>query len=394
MNKNILYNSKTECCGCGACANACPKNIIEMTFDEEGFLYPQIYDFDMCVNCGKCKAVCPIRHSDEIHSQFKEALAGWCMDGSGVMSASGGAAYAIANHCIAKGGVVYGVQYADNCKYAVYVRGETVSQLQGMRTSKYIQARKNDVYKQIKTDLKNGKKVLFIGLPCDTFAVKKYTEMCQGELVLVSLICHGPTSELVHKSFCEDIEKQYGSEVNSINVRYKKNGHWKPYYIYACLKNGKEYLKKFQATDYDVAFQHFKRPSCTECHFKNDHFCADILIGDYHNAQKGTASYNETGVSSILPLTEKGKYIIQQIQDDFAIYEVDLKNSISQRGIHSSLKSNVDRSMFSSALNKNGLKVACKNSDVMIEKRKTKKRRMFFWLKSTAYNILKRFKLV
>lgn len=394
MKKNVLYNAKNACCGCGACTNICPQNIITMLPDEEGFLYPQITTPDICIGCNLCETVCPVRHADELHSQFEEALAGWSLDGSGVLSASGGVAYAIAKYSVDMGGVVYGVQYTDNYKSASYVRGETDIQVQGMRTSKYIQARKNDVYKQIKVDLNNGKKVLFIGLPCDTFAVKKYTESCKDNLLLVSLICHGPTSELVHKSFCEEIEKKYDSKIKNINVRYKKDGNWKPYYIRACLHNGKEYLKKFQSTDYDVAFQHFKRPSCAECHFKNDHFCADILIGDFHSAQKGTESYNKNGVSSILPLTKKGKEVLNQIQDNFVLYKVDLEKSISQRGVHSSVESNIDRAAFSDTLNKKGLKVACKNPDVVREKRKKQKGRIIFLLKSIVYNLLKRLKLV
>ena len=31
-----------DCCGCGACANICPKNCIKMIPDDEGFLYPEI----------------------------------------------------------------------------------------------------------------------------------------------------------------------------------------------------------------------------------------------------------------------------------------------------------------------------------------------------------------
>ena len=39
------------CCGCGACAKACPKQCIRMVADGEGFVFPQV-DADTCVNCG------------------------------------------------------------------------------------------------------------------------------------------------------------------------------------------------------------------------------------------------------------------------------------------------------------------------------------------------------
>ena len=57
----IKIDEKSQCCGCTACYNACPKSAINMLPDEEGFLYPKI-DFDKCVNCGICNQVCPVEH--------------------------------------------------------------------------------------------------------------------------------------------------------------------------------------------------------------------------------------------------------------------------------------------------------------------------------------------
>ena len=37
-----LYNSKEECCGCGACSSVCPKSAITMQEDEYGFIYPMV----------------------------------------------------------------------------------------------------------------------------------------------------------------------------------------------------------------------------------------------------------------------------------------------------------------------------------------------------------------
>ena len=40
--EQLIYDSKDKCCGCSACAMACPKQCITMVADKEGFLYPQI----------------------------------------------------------------------------------------------------------------------------------------------------------------------------------------------------------------------------------------------------------------------------------------------------------------------------------------------------------------
>lgn len=56
----ITINDKTQCCGCWACYNVCPKHCITMEEDSEGFRYPKV-DADICIDCGLCERVCPIK---------------------------------------------------------------------------------------------------------------------------------------------------------------------------------------------------------------------------------------------------------------------------------------------------------------------------------------------
>ncbi|WP_051205860.1 Coenzyme F420 hydrogenase/dehydrogenase, beta subunit C-terminal domain [Butyrivibrio sp. FC2001] len=58
----VLYTEKDKCCGCYACVNTCPKGIISMREDQEGFMYPVI-DKNLCVGCNSCIKVCPINNS-------------------------------------------------------------------------------------------------------------------------------------------------------------------------------------------------------------------------------------------------------------------------------------------------------------------------------------------
>ena len=55
----IEIKKKSDCCGCTACANACPKSCIEMIEDSEGFLYPVVNE-EKCIKCNACEKVCPI----------------------------------------------------------------------------------------------------------------------------------------------------------------------------------------------------------------------------------------------------------------------------------------------------------------------------------------------
>ena len=60
----VLYNMKSDCCGCTACYAICPKNAIAMVEDCEGFEYPCV-DENQCVRCYKCVTVCPIKEAQK-----------------------------------------------------------------------------------------------------------------------------------------------------------------------------------------------------------------------------------------------------------------------------------------------------------------------------------------
>ena len=60
----VLYKRKEDCCGCTACYAICPKEVISMKPDIEGFNYPIIAE-EKCVMCYQCLKVCPIKSVKE-----------------------------------------------------------------------------------------------------------------------------------------------------------------------------------------------------------------------------------------------------------------------------------------------------------------------------------------
>ena len=370
MTCEALFWNKSDCCGCELCSQVCPKNIISMSRDEEGFLYPEIKDNTECVGCGKCQKVCPVKHVTDIRSAFSEAYAGWANDSKEIISSSsGGAASVIARAFIRTGGVVYGVAYTNQCKDIEYIRAADIDSVERFKTSKYAQASKPEVYRNIQSDLLRGNKVLFVGVPCDCAAVRNI--FGKNELLyIISLICHGPTSPLVHKQFCSSLEKKSGAAVASFSLRHKKDDQWKPYYIKADFDNGTSHTELFGVSDYNKAFLFFKRPSCNSCQFKNDKFAADLLLGDYHAAKAGAADYNSHGVSSILVLTDKGKDMLNMISGSFSMTKVNKKTALHQQAIHHPVKARANRKAFSKALVKDGLhKAANMPSTVLLQKK-------------------------
>lgn len=66
MSNNI--SKVHDCYGCGVCAAACGRKIIEVSLNEDGFYEPHITDESKCTNCGICTEVCAYLH-DELSLQ-------------------------------------------------------------------------------------------------------------------------------------------------------------------------------------------------------------------------------------------------------------------------------------------------------------------------------------
>ena len=146
MKTEDLFIKKNDCCGCELCSLLCPKQIISMEPDEEGFLYPAIKDDSDCINCGRCISVCPSKSPGRPTVSIQTSLSYSLPDDDDLKrSASGGIATAISREFVRKGGIVYGVAYSIDYKSVKYLRAASEEELEPFRGSKYVQAIKGDV---------------------------------------------------------------------------------------------------------------------------------------------------------------------------------------------------------------------------------------------------------
>ena len=351
-----------------------------MQEDEEGFLYPHIVNEEACINCKRCLTVCPEKSAGRQPNQPQNSFGGFVNEEQAVKgSSSGGFSTAIGKAFVNVGGVVYGVRYSEDFLSIVYDRADNVEALELFRTSKYAQAFKKDVYTNVKKDLKDGKKVLFVGLPCEVSALYHFVKDTEN-LYTVSLICHGPTSQKIHRQFCEGILKDSHAEsIQYFSQRYKKTG-WKPYYLVAKFNNGAGYSQEFNKSEYDVAFKYLKRPSCSACRYKlgNAEFglVADLILGDYHSVKKNSPGYNSWGVSQATILTDKGEYLMGLIKERCTLVPISQKLIASTNiALRAPVPLKKYRRQFASAFIKKGLHVASKHPLVQFEIKKNKTQR-------------------
>lgn len=317
--------SKTDCCGCSACMQACPKDCISMQQDSEGFLQP-IIDHDACIHCNKCEKVCPINNKHHTHGVTQAFAA--CHKDNNIRSASssGGVFTALAELTIKQGGVVFGAAFSDDFSHVQHIMADTIESLQALRGSKYMQSDIAGSYSQAKQLLDDGRRVFFTGTPCQIEGLYGYLGRSYDNLLCADLICHGVPSPKVWRHYLEMQISAHDSKPTSIFFRKKTNG-WKAFHLQLDFENGSVCA---DSRNQDAFMQAFLRdmclrPSCYHCKFKSTHRIADLTMADFWGVEKVLPEMDDDcGTSLLLTHSEKGLDALQSISDAVQMQRVDL----------------------------------------------------------------------
>ena len=317
---NISGVLEKNCCGCGACYQKCPKECITMKMNERGFLVPRV-DEQLCVNCGLCRGVCP-----EINEVVKNSIIDCFIakakeDSILIKSTSGGVFSLLANRIIHSGGVVYGCAWSKDL-LTHHVRIDSVNDVRKIRQSKYVQSDTEQTFSEVNKDLKDDKRVLFCGTPCQLAGLKRFIGN-DNRLILVELACHGVPSPGFFQEYIKWIEKNEKKKVKGYSFRnrhrHKKGEHYQLKIIY--MDDSYEY--RFSKLDpYYSAFISGKtlRETCYNCKYKTKKRVGDILLADYWGCEKEHPSFNGVrGASAVICVSEKGVNLLQEIKEELYI---------------------------------------------------------------------------
>lgn len=346
----IQTKDKHNCCGCQACVQKCPKHCISLEEDEEGFLYPEI-DKDKCVDCGLCEKVCPCVKI-EPHKPHPESVIAFKNEDESIRrnSSSGGAFTAIATPILNDGGVVFGARFNEKWQ-VVHSYTETVEGLSAFRGSKYVQSYIGNSYCDVKRFLKDGRKVLFTGTPCQVKALHLFLRKEYDNLITMDFVCHGVPSPGVFRGYLQsclnqiaregekntvslfptdpfiipkgDVVIPEGLEVNDIRFRDKTVG-WKKFSFALSLAKATAAGEKIQfALSNDLTKNPYLkgfisdlylRPSCFNCPAKGLTSGSDITVADFWGQEYNFPEFdNDTGVSAMIVNTPKGQASVKDI---------------------------------------------------------------------------------
>lgn len=356
--------AKNECCGCGACEQACPSKCIALKEDREGFLYPEV-DSTFCISCGKCVQACPVALKNETLTEMikPKTYGGWHKnDAVREKSSSGGAFTAIAEHIIKEGGIVYGCALNEHME-AVHIGIEDMDALEILRGSKYVQSKIGSVYQEIKTYLEKGRKVLFVGTPCQAAGLHSFLGKGYNNLYVIDFICHGVPSPKLFRKYIDDIERKYKRKVNVYKFRNKDHG-WKQSGIQLGSKIGFTdgiYIRKYPAfmDHYMNAFLDdvCLRPSCYACRFKERlKGYSDFTIADFWGVNRISRALNDgKGTSLMVVHNTRASEILDEIRGRFYFEEVDFEQAIRRnRSLTQSARQNPHREKFYEELDAKG----------------------------------------
>lgn len=329
MEKTCDYSI---CTGCGVCSAVCPKKCISFFEGDLGHIYPRINVAD-CIDCKKCERACPALRDNGLREAV-EAYAGIIRDKHDYLTTtSGGAAQAISKMTLSKGGVVYGCASLPATKVC-HIRVSREEDLEKLKGSKYVQSSLLTEFGNIVTDVEAGRRVLFIGTPCQVAAVKALFNKTPENLLLVDIVCHGVPS----LEFLKDYLRHNGIEPDSVGKIEFRDG--KSYKIKVVDKSDKivyESLSYYEHPLRDIYYTAFingdsYRPSCYGCRFASPSRCSDITIGDFWGLGKVNPADeippHDKGISLLLPVTEKGIRTLDELGRLMALYRRDVDEAV------------------------------------------------------------------
>ena len=339
------------CTGCGACVAKCPTGALEMARDVEGFEQP-VLDAEACISCGVCLACCQVINPPSTSKPIR-IVGCYASDPSTRKAGSSGGVFGLlADGVLSEEGVVFGAVYDAPTRGVVHRSTEDV-ELGRILRSKYVQSDAWNCYRRVRSALRDGRRVLFCGTPCQVAGLILYLGYRPEGLLTVDFFCHGVPSPGLFSDYVQLRERKRKSLVSDVTFREKAHGwreqHMRWYYVDGSVEeepslDNCQYF--FFLHDYSL------RRSCYGCGLYCRH-ASDITLADYWLIDE--ENDDDLGTSLVLANTQEGESVLDSLKGrvvDVPVKDFDL--SLYRHGYTMSKR----RELFSVLSNK-GVETAC-----------------------------------
>lgn len=203
----------------------------------------------------------------------------------------------------------------DESMRVVHMGVDTTDECHQFQGSKYVKSNTSGIFEAVAKKLKDGKFVLFSGVPCQINALDAYLKRCgvsNERLFLIDIICHGVPYEKFWLAFKDWLEKRAKSRMTKYSFRYKPEG-WKAYPGYARFENNTCFINTPETAVYSSL--HMKclsiSKSCFSCPFANEKRLGDLTLGDYWGIEQVNPDIPyKKGVSLVLSHTDKSEALL------------------------------------------------------------------------------------
>lgn len=184
--------------------------------------------------------------------------------------------------------------------------------------SKYIASDTNNTFSEVSRILSEGRKVLYVGTPCQIAGLRKFIKKGTPNLFTCDLLCHGVPSQYVFEQYICYLEKKHNGKVVNWNFRDKEKYGWSITLRYDIERNGKikTYYTPAGLSPYFFGFLRgkFLRESCYQCPYTKLKRTGDITLADFWGVKELHLTVDlSSGCSCVLANTEKGKSLMDAI---------------------------------------------------------------------------------
>lgn len=350
---NII--DKSLCNGCNTCTVACPiDECITMNMDKEGFFYPNV-NMQTCIDCDLCEKVCPYIPEKLLTKKEPQRLEKPLVYASysknhevRVDSTSGGIFSELAFKMFDQNGYVGGAVYNEDNSVSHILTNER-SKLDEIRSSKYIYSLTDELFPEVKKQLKAGNKVLVCGAPCQISGLYTFLKKDYENLITCDFICKSVNSTKVFQKYIEWLENKYQSKAKKIKAKDKTTG-WHRFSMRVDFENGKSYVADRYNDPFFVGYlqtELFTMEACFNCQFRGFPRPADITLADFWGIENVDKSMDQDlGTSLIIVNSEKGKEYYESLGDAIVSKEFTLKDAEpGNRALYEDALNRVDRDL-------------------------------------------------